>query len=336
MTDLGAVADAYRILGRTARTDDPPAPTTPTWWTLAELAARPELLVPPAAVVPRLAYAGRVTLLAAREKDGKSTLARQAVAALVGGRRFLGETLSPAPVAWLCLDEPIGDLVRGLVELGASGGVLISDRRPGAVELEATVAREGCRLLVVDTLVEHLGGLVDDMNSPTQLQPILADLRGLARRTDCAILLIHHLTKNGSGYADSRQLGAGVDVIVEMRSVDDPPSRRAFKVRGRGVHGDFALDWSRDAGYTLAVGELSIDARILATIEAHPGISMNRLRSAVSGSNADKDAALRGLLYRGAVVDAGEGQAHNYFTASADPRTARLGKVDGNPHLAAR
>jgi len=41
---------------------------------LAELLADPDALNPPEPVIPRLAYRGRVTLLAAREKAGKSTV----------------------------------------------------------------------------------------------------------------------------------------------------------------------------------------------------------------------------------------------------------------------
>src|SRR6185369_11216641 len=105
-----------------------------------------------------------------------------------------------------------------------------------------------------------------DANSASEMQPMLAALRSIARETDCAIILLHHLNKAGTGYADSRQIGAGVDIIIEMREVEDPPTRRAFKVRGRGVVGNFSLDWSRDGGYALSHGELSIDARILATV----------------------------------------------------------------------
>lgn len=41
---------------------------------LAELMARPELLAPPEAVVRRIAYRGRLVLVAAPDKSGKTTL----------------------------------------------------------------------------------------------------------------------------------------------------------------------------------------------------------------------------------------------------------------------
>jgi hypothetical protein len=289
----------------------------PTWWTLTELLDRPELLIPPAIVIPRFVWEGRVTLYASREKDGKSTLARQGVTALAQGASFLGEAMAPANVAWLCLDEPMADLVRGLHENGAGHGIVITDTRPGLGDLEARLKNELCRALIVDTWLEFSSGIIADGNSASETQPLLAALRGIAQRTGCGILLLHHLNKAGTGYADSRQLGAGVDVIIEMHRSDDPPTRRTFKVRGRGVHGDFSLDWNRDEGYHLSVGELSLDARILAQVGEHPGIGLGKLRQIVGGANADKDAALRGLLYRGAIVDSGDSSGHRYFTAGA-------------------
>ena len=59
-------------------------------WTLRELLENPVELPP--AVVPRLAWPGRSTLLAAREKEGKSTLMTAAAAAVSRGSSFLGST----------------------------------------------------------------------------------------------------------------------------------------------------------------------------------------------------------------------------------------------------
>src|SRR5262245_2458486 len=86
----------------------------PHW--LREYLEKPELLVPPPSVVPYLAWAGRHTLLAGKEKCGKSTLLRDAAHHLATGTPFLGENVQTKPTLWLCLDEPVADLVRGLAE----------------------------------------------------------------------------------------------------------------------------------------------------------------------------------------------------------------------------
>src|SRR4051812_25717502 len=77
---------------------------------LEDLLADPSLLEPPPVVVPRLAWAGRLSLLAAPEKHGKSTLVGQAIAAKAAGADFLGEATTPGTTLWLGLDEPLNDI----------------------------------------------------------------------------------------------------------------------------------------------------------------------------------------------------------------------------------
>jgi hypothetical protein len=67
---------------------------------LADILASPNALRPPEPVVPRIAWAGRVTLLAAREKLGKTTLAAAAAAAVSTGSPWLNERVTPGDVLW--------------------------------------------------------------------------------------------------------------------------------------------------------------------------------------------------------------------------------------------
>src|SRR6185437_3394504 len=59
------------------------------WRMLPEILADPELLKVPPVVMPRLAWRGRVSLLAAREKSGKTTLVGAGAAAHSAGQVFL-------------------------------------------------------------------------------------------------------------------------------------------------------------------------------------------------------------------------------------------------------
>jgi RecA-family ATPase len=72
----------------------------PSYYQLRDLLQRPELLHPPPVVVPRLAWEGRITLLAAPEKPGKSTLLGQAVAAVAQGHDFLGDPVEQGVTLW--------------------------------------------------------------------------------------------------------------------------------------------------------------------------------------------------------------------------------------------
>lgn len=58
---------------------------------LDEVLADPTMLQPPLALVPGLVWRGRLSMLAGREKDGKSTFAAAGVAAMTRGHEFLGD-----------------------------------------------------------------------------------------------------------------------------------------------------------------------------------------------------------------------------------------------------
>ena len=62
-----------------AGTPDGTEPARPLIRTLQSILDDPDAMKEPEAVMPRLAYAGRLTLLSAREKEGKSTLASRSI-----------------------------------------------------------------------------------------------------------------------------------------------------------------------------------------------------------------------------------------------------------------
>ena len=86
---------------------------------LASILEDPEALRPPTVVVPRLAWAGRVTLLAAREKGGKSTTATASAAAVSRGGSWLDAVTATGSVIWFGLEEHTSDLVARVCEWDA-------------------------------------------------------------------------------------------------------------------------------------------------------------------------------------------------------------------------
>jgi hypothetical protein len=73
--------------GRHHRVPDGPSPSVRS---MLDYLADPHALEPPEPVVSRFAWSERSTLLACREKGGKSTLAAAVAAAASTGRAFLG------------------------------------------------------------------------------------------------------------------------------------------------------------------------------------------------------------------------------------------------------
>lgn len=223
-------------------------PATGRFVWLDELTSLPHMLEPPKVVIPRIALSGRVTLLAAAEKVGKSTLMGQAVAAMTKGETFLGRPCLPGYAVWMTLDEPTNDCVIRLVDHGAvQNRVAVVEDRPTWNELYDILDHTKPAVLVIDTLTEWAVSEVGDLNSAHAWTPFLKTLRDqVARKRDVAVVMLHHMTKKGSGYADSRAIGAGVDVILEMKRHDTDPNERIVDYRGRGIgSGSFRMNFAQ-------------------------------------------------------------------------------------------
>jgi hypothetical protein len=173
----------------------------------------------PVAVLPHLAWGGRLTLLAAREKDGKSTLVGGAVAALTRGAPWLGQPCAPVgPVLWLHEESP-DDVIGRLQQFNADLNKVRLLRLPSdgaARDLAANVKHLRPGLVVVDSLVRYAAGRVTDPNSAVQWEPIMSELLTLAHTSRAAILVLHHAGKKDGEYRDSTEIGAGVDMLIQM------------------------------------------------------------------------------------------------------------------------
>jgi hypothetical protein len=87
----------------------------------------------------------------------------------------------------------------------------------GLRRIEKTIVREGIELVVFDPLVSFLGAKVD-MFRANETRPVLDALAGVARRTNCAMLCIRHLTKGERDNALYRGQGS-IDFSAAARSV---------------------------------------------------------------------------------------------------------------------
>lgn len=278
---------------------------------MSEILEDPEALRPPEPVVPQMAWKGRVSLLAAREKLGKSTLAAAAAAAVSRGRQFLGEPVERGSALVLALEEHVADVVGRLVDFDADPDrVFIMDRigEDPVIDLANAVALVGPRLAVVDTLAAFVRPLGLEPGNATAWTAALTPVAHVARDTDTAIHLLHHADKARNEYRDSTAIGATVDVIMEMKEGTGDGERKV-KARGRFRVSDFSVRKVGTPGsprFELASGELSVDARVLRYVRAHPGASKRKVRQGVTGKARTVDDALRRLEGAGAIQDRGD------------------------------
>ena len=300
---------------------DGPAPFVRS---LAQLLTDPDALKPPEAIVPRLGYRGRTTLLFAREKTGKSTLVTAGAAALTRGVDFLGARCGARPVLWVSADqEHANEITQRAVRFGADPAqfYVLWPRAPFA-DLIATL--DGLHpfpgLVVIDTLAPFARTLVSDPSQSAEWPDVLLPLVRVARDLDLAVVIDHHAKKgDGGGYRDSTAIGALVDLLLEVRLDPGAPTRRSITALGRWPVPNFAVELVGDRYELQQAGNLSLDAQILLYVEQHPGSSKRTVRDQVGGRRQDVDDAIKRLLTRGALRNIGSENKHEYMAGPAVP-----------------
>lgn len=261
-------------------------------------------------VAEKLAWAGHVTLFAGREKSGKSTLLRWAIA-----RVSRGEPVWGGPPVGDGLDvlyygqEPPVDVADDLDRMGADlGRVHVADMRTFGDRfghLERDVEDVDPDFVVVDTL-STLTALLDlDPGSSADWEPVMDRLGALASESGAAFGVNHHARKSDGEYRDSTAIGAGVDCILEMRpdpsegeTVRTVTARARSSVPATGFK--YALRQS-DARPRLELldGSLSLEERVQRFVQEHEGCSQRDVLNGVRGGRDDVRAALKNLSQDG-------------------------------------
>ena len=261
-----------------------------TRWRLDELLENDSIMRPPPPIVPRLAWASRSTLLVAREKAGKSTLAGYIISAVSNGGAFLGDRCEQGDVLVLGLEEFVGDTARRLRHFGANPKhVHIVDRFASDAAMKADEFRDHVQsvdpvLVVIDSFSAYGRGVILDENNASQVQAVVQPMTDVVHQMGCALVLIHHATKSTGKARGSTAAAAGVDMVVEfdipnedtdptlrrMRSVGRVPVPRVYDIRFNG--NDYELARSTEA---------PIDERIVAIVSDRPLISANDVVEAI-------------------------------------------------------
>jgi putative DNA primase/helicase len=287
-----------------------------TRWRLDELLENDSVMRPPPVIVPRLAWAGRSTLLAAREKAGKSTLAGYVTAAVANGSRFLGEPCQLGTVLVIGLEEFIGDTARRLREFRADPTrVHLVSRFSGTPELQheelsAHVAAVDPVLVIIDSLSAYGRGLVNDDNSATEMTAVMQPLTSVAHESGASLVLIHHTTKATGKSRGSTAITAGVDMVCEFdipKEETDPTLRRMRSVGRFPVPRLYEIRFDGN-DYVLATGtEAPIDERILAVVTNRPSCSGQDVVDALQLRRQDVLSRITLMLADGRLRNQGSG-----------------------------
>jgi len=295
----------------------------------------------PQSVAPFFAWRGRTTLLASREKWGKSTLATALAVAVSRGEQFLGIQAVQGPVLYLALEEHCEDVTRRFTEFGSEVkdpwravsrlSSPYEDYEKALQEFEGELGGPPA-LIIVDSLSVFASGLVTDASSASQWVPLMGVLTDSARVTGAAVVLLHHTTKRDNTYRDSTAIGAGVDAIIQMRKGNEE-GVRDFSVEARWPTPSFSICLVERPGglYGYELYQADLASSALAFVTTHPGCSLSAVIKGVHGRNEEVSDVVYQLIDTGELVNRGSRYALKLYVRSEDGEEPSGSPVPADP-----
>lgn len=223
------------------RERSPDPPPRPAAAKLRRLDVARMLTTEPAPVdwlVEGVAARGALTLLAGREKEGKSMVALAVGACVLsGGGSVAGLTCRPGRVLIVDAENGESEAHRRVRALGLDARHVENieyveprgfDLRGDLRELGRLLERSRPDLCILDSFRTLWGG---EENSSGEVASALDPLRALLRDHNVAGVLIHHLGRRGGEYRGSSAIGASVENLLELARVEGDPDRRRRRLR---------------------------------------------------------------------------------------------------------
>ncbi len=149
---------------------------------------------------------GGASVLVAKPKVGKSTIAADIAIAVSRGEPWLTRATQQSPVAYVFLDGPLTDIADTFVSLGLreSDPVFI---HAGSAPIDAiawilaTVKDKGARLVIIDVLQKlcRFENINDYSEVSTKMEPLLE----AARDGHCHVMTLHHAKKDSHDDLDA-------------------------------------------------------------------------------------------------------------------------------------
>ena len=141
---------------------------------------------------------GGSSLIVAKPKVGKTTLAINLSVAVVRGDDFLGRPTVKTPVVYLALEEKRSEIAKVLATLGVSSNESLFFHfglapKKATEEINILLSETGAGLLIIDTMQKL--ARVKDLNDYAQVTAAIEPIHAAARQFNCHIALMHHAGK---------------------------------------------------------------------------------------------------------------------------------------------
>lgn len=304
----------------------------------------PALLAEPdeaaAWLVDQMLPAGGVSLLAAKPKVGKSTLARNLALAVARGEPFLGRATTRGNTIYLALEEKRGEVQRHFRRMGATDEDIIvhvgTAPEQAMAALTAAVLEHRPALVIIDPLLRLVR--LRDANDYAEVTKALEPLVALARTMGCHILCVHHAGKSersgGDGILGSTALFGAVDAALIMKRRQHARTIETIQRYGDDL-AETVVTLDTDTGCTSAGGDLltvqleDAGVAILGALVAGP-LREADIREQLSANATLVARAIRHLYASNRVGRTGRGKRGDAFLYySITPPDHRAGGDNG-------
>lgn len=309
----------------------PPEAAEPQGISLQELFDMPDEKID--WLVEGLLIAGGFSLLVAKPKVGKSTLARNLALTVAKGLPFLGRTTQPGLVIYMAPEEKQSEVKRHFRTMGATGHepiLLFPTTIPSLTEIHRLAALKKPKLIIIDPLFRL--ARIHDGNDYAEVYRALEPLIALARETGAHLLCVHHAGKfdrdGGDSILGSTALFAAVDTAIFLRRTDRYRTVRSMQRYGEDLPetilpfdpqtGLVSLGHTREQDEEVRIAEAMLKHLTLQAEDIEHGrpLTQPELEDAVEGRIQYKREALKALMEAERVKRTGKGTKGDPFRYS--------------------
>jgi hypothetical protein len=307
-------------------------------------------------VIEGLLPSGGLSVLGAKPKVGKSTLARVMAHAVSTGTPCLGRKTNPGLVLYVSIEERRSDVRRHLKLLGSAGDPdLVIHVGPVPGTPKGASSREAIRrhriawlttqlerfkpvLVVIDTFARFVA--LKDGNDYSEVTEASQPLIDLARSSGAHFAFTHHARKQDSELIDalvgSTGIVGAVDTVMLLRRHRDGTRTIESNQRVGDELEETVLHLDKATGTLSITGTLddvrieTFVARCLACLACISPATEPDIRDRVTGDNEMLGKALRDAVRRGLVARTGEGKPGKPYVYSLSQARSETDKRDNS------
>ncbi|MDP4009217.1 MAG: AAA family ATPase [bacterium] len=280
-------------------------------------------------IVDELLPSSGFSVLAAKPKVGKSTLARQLALSVSQGEIFLGRQTTKGAVLYVALEEKRGEVRKHFKLLGAMGSEDLHVHAESAPEkahqwLKTEIKNRKPVLVIIDTLFRFV--TVRNGNDYAEVTAALSPVLALARENGVHLMVIHHAGKGGRDGGDSilgsTAIFGSVDTAIILKRTE---SKRTIETQQRyGANIEPTVLVFDEATQTTSLGgtkenddiQRVADEILTFLFDQKESCTEKTIEDAVDGRTGLKRKALRDLVAKGSVNHTGAGRRNDPYLYS--------------------